>query len=83
MHLKHVVARAAARLEGKAHVLLIVHRSFQFFHLFQPLFPAFRRADGLFAVVHAVALDDGLLTGDLRLLQLVFAYLPLDVGPAA
>ena len=78
MHLEHVVARAAARLEGKAHVLL-VHRPFQPFHLFQPLFPALRRADGLFAVVHAIALDDGLLAGDLRLLQLVFAYLPLDV----
>ena len=73
---QHILARAAARLEGKAH-LILAHGFFQAHDFFQPLFAAFRRLDGFFAVEHAVARDDRLLPGDFRLLQLVFLELAL------
>ena len=62
--------------------LLVVHRLFQPLHFFQPLLAALRQLDRLFAVVHAVAANDGLLPLDLRLLHVVFLQLPLEVGLA-
>ena len=75
---QHVVAGAAARLEGEAH-LLFADRLFEPLHLFEPLFAAFRRFDRFFAIVHAIAGDDRLLAHDFRLLELVFLQLALEI----
>ena len=78
LHAEHLFAGAPPRLEAHAQLLLAL-RPFQAFHLFKPLLAALRRLDGLFAVKHAIALDDGLLPRNLRLLQVVFLDLALDV----
>ena len=71
--LKHILAGAPARLKGKTDGALI-HGLFQLFHTVERLFAAFRRADGFFAVEHAVAGDDRLLALDFLLLDFIGAH---------
>ena len=77
---EHVVAGAAADIEGEAH-LLLAHRPLHLGLLdaLQLFFPAAGGDDGFLPVEAAVAGDDGLMPGDLRLLQLVFLHLPGQV----
>ena len=71
--LKHIFARSSACLKGKTDCALI-HRFFQFFHTIKRFFAAFCGTDGFFAVEHAVAGDDCLLTLDFLLLNFIGAH---------
>ena len=66
---EHILTGPAVALKPEVNGLFI-HRLVHALQFLQPLFPAFRRADGFLTVEGTVARDNGFLTLDLLLLQL-------------